>query len=133
MFSSAIELFRCSSVIGCLYGKTAAPCPMSSTEKTTTIFADVFTSRGDKRRFLLQLVVLNAEKEIPMVTDRLNRLFRHDVDTDENCALFETYMLGGLEYPHSYFFDQQNGLDSIERRKGLIRNLLQQESDSKKI
>lgn len=93
LFSSGIELFICAAVVGTLFNRKEKPCP-KSTGKSFTIRADQFTSRWETLYFLLRLVVLNADSEIPNEVERVNRAFRN-YDTNENFALFEEYRLGG--------------------------------------
>lgn len=79
---------------GTLFNRKEKPCP-KSTGKSFTIRADQFTSRWETLYFLLRLVVLNADSEIPNEVERVNRAFRN-YDTNKNFALFEEYRLGAV-------------------------------------
>lgn len=122
LFASGIELFMCAAVVGVLFDKKEKPCSKNN-GKTFTIMADQFTTRWDTLHFLLQLVILNADSEIPNDVDRVNRSFRN-VETDENYALFEEYMLGGLTYLYNYFYSGRATTTSVEERLDIIKRLM---------
>ena len=122
LFSSGIELFRCAAVVGVLFDKKEKPCPKNN-GKSFTIRAHQFTSRWDYLYFLLRIVILNADSEIPNDSERVNRAFRNP-DFDDNFSLFEEYRLGGLTYLYNYFYSSSLTTTSVDERLDIIKQLL---------
>jgi len=104
IFSSAIELYIASAIVGCYFNKTAE---IIKSESHFKILTQQFTSRYDELIHIYQLVMLNANKDIDQTIDRINRAFKY-YDSEENIILFERYMLGGLCIIYDSFIVSSN-------------------------
>lgn len=102
LFTSAIELYKASAILGCLKNKTALP---ENTGENFRIFTEQFVNHGSELRFIYKLVLLVNEENSGEDIDRINVAFR-DNENEKNIELFESYMLGGLEEIYKYFFEE---------------------------
>lgn len=106
IFSSTIELFIFSSLVGSMLGLRNKPSKDSS--HTTKIFASQFSNHAEDLKLAFKFVMLMGTAESLDDVTKLNRTFRHP-DKDENYQIFEEYMLGGLtEIYNSIFVDSNN-------------------------
>lgn len=105
IFSTVIDLFIISSLVGIKYNHKAKPDHDKSRNKK--ILAGQFNSHSHELNIAFKFVTLlgNAEKYDEVT--RLNKTFRNP-ETDENYQAFEEYMLGGLEDIYNKFILDSN-------------------------
>ena len=94
IFSSTIDLFIFSALVGCL--QNVRNKPSKDLSRTTKIFVGQFVSHSNDLKLALKFVLLTCSNDSEDEVTRLNKTFRNP-ETDENYQLFEEYMLGGLE------------------------------------
>ena len=94
VFSSFIELFIISSIVGVMNNHKVKP--DSDKSKNKNLLAEQFNSHYHDLKLAFKFVTLLGNKDKYDEKARLNKTFRNP-ETDENYKEFEEYMLGGLE------------------------------------
>ncbi len=94
IFSSAVELFIYSAMVGLFYNHRSKP--DSDKNKHTNILAEQFNGKNREIKIVFKFVTLLGNQDKYDEITRLNKTFRNP-ETDENYKAFEEYVLGGLE------------------------------------
>ena len=99
IFSSSVELFIFAALVGCYFNRRCKP--ERSSGKETKIMVSQFIEHKNDINLAFRFVLLTGNRENADPVERLNRTFRNP-ETDDNYALFEEYMLGGVDeiYEH---------------------------------
>ncbi|HHV19793.1 MAG TPA: hypothetical protein GXZ27_13315 [Thermoanaerobacterales bacterium] len=104
-----LDVLIIAPIIGLLYGKTGVL--DKSSNNTTKIFTDQLLKEKDLLEFTYKLIILADTDKGWQDNERIFRAFRIDEEADnlsekdkqmivENRQLFESYLLGGIEYLH---------------------------------
>lgn len=128
LFERNIDVYILAPIVGFLYGKKAALDDNSESDEkaerhiTTKIFTDQLLKEQPKLKFIYRLIMLLDETEAGLsIEDKVNRAFRAD-DNEEvlerNMQIFESYVLGGVEYLHDKLYVE--GADRDECIQGLF-------------
>lgn len=139
LFESYIDLFINAAMVGIALHKKGTK--EKGNENTTKIPFEVINKRMSKIWLLVQLAVLTDSDLDLAQDDRLEALYRHADLSPEYITLFESFMLGGLEFLHEglytvgaselqqvtnigMFLDNMNGDSSINSEEiiDLVRN-----------
>lgn len=107
IFSSTVELFMISALVGCYHDKRIKP----DKGETRRIMSSQFTSpnsRYNDLMFIYKLVML-TNKSVSENTEKVNNAFRY-TDKKENWDLFEEYVLGGLQVLYECFFPEKDSM-----------------------
>lgn len=94
IFSSSVELFIYSAMVGLFYNHRSKP--DSDKNKHTNILAEQFNGKNREIKIVFKFVTLLGNQDKFDEITRLNKTFRNP-ETDENYKAFEEYVLGGLE------------------------------------
>jgi len=121
VFSTYVDLFICSAVVGCVLDKKVKRDTRNRDgNNTANILASAFTSHSDVR-FVYCLVLICGDQNTASKTERLDRAFRYR-NTKNSFSIFEEYMLGGLEYLYRNFME--NNQSSNDQMYLNLRNLM---------
>lgn len=102
LFDTYIDLFINAAMVGIALHKKGIK--EKGNENTTKIPFDVINKRMPKIWLLVQLAVLTDSDLNLSKDDRLEALYRHADLSPEYVTLFESFMLGGLEFLHERLY-----------------------------
>lgn len=108
-----LDVLIIAPIIGLLYGKTGAL--DKSSNNTKKIFTEQLLKEKDLLEFIYKLIILSDTTKGWSAQDKIFRAFRIDEEADnlsekdkqmiaENRQLFESYLLGGIEYLHEKLY-----------------------------
>lgn len=109
IFDRYIDVYMVGSIFGFLYGKKAEK--DTSSEDYANILASTVVSERLRLDFLYRLIMLLDETSEHTPEGRINRAFREtatdrdSVSLAENMKLFNSYVLGGIEFLYEEFTD----------------------------
>lgn len=128
IFSSSVELFIFASLVGCYFNRRCKP--ERSTGKETKIMVSQFLEHKNDINLAFRFVLLTGGRDKTDVTERLNRTFRNP-ETEDNYALFEEYMLGGVDeiYEHLILSSNTHYEDYLTSLNKLLDEIRRVEAD----
>lgn len=100
LFERYLDVYMQGAIFGLLYNRTAQ---RDSSPEQANIPASAFNTSRDDCVFLYRLVMLLEQTTNVTPDERIDRAFRHDADDKDkdkleaNMALFNSYVLGGIE------------------------------------
>lgn len=102
LFVRNIDVLIIAPIIGFLYGRMAEKDNSAtvSVDNVKKINYQQLTGEADKLQYNYQLIMLLHDKDKIDIEERLNRAFKYNNGTpekDECDAIFEKYILGGIE------------------------------------
>ncbi len=108
-----LDILIIAPIIGLLNGKTGEL--DKSSNNTTKIFTQQLLKEKDLLEFIYKLIILTDTSQGWSSKDKIFRAFRIDEEADnlsekdkqmiaENRQLFESYLLGGIEYLHEKLY-----------------------------
>ncbi|SJZ77853.1 hypothetical protein [Selenihalanaerobacter shriftii] len=101
-----IDVFILAPVIGFLYGRTAE---RDNGNTTTKIFTEQLLREQTKINFVYRLIMLLGGEDSLSVADKMDRAFRESDEgeaLERNMEIFESYLLGGVEYLHEKLYEE---------------------------
>lgn len=112
IFTSGIELYVTAAIVGVLTEQRKEPMK-SVPGKDFAIFGEQFKNHYDDVKLAFQLVMLSHDKDRTTARERVNNAFKYVIsENDEiyqhNIDIFESYILGGIDYLYDHFIDGQN-------------------------
>jgi len=118
LFNRNLDVYILAPIIGLLYGRKA---DIDSGEITTKIFTDQLLKEQTKLKFIYRLVMLLDQSDPDLIPEmKIDRAFRQDTDEQalqKNMKIYESYVLGGVEYLHEKLFedkfDHEEYLDAL--------------------
>lgn len=127
VFASGIELYVTAAIVGILYEQRKEPMK-SSQDQDFAIFADQFKNHYDDVKLAFQLVILNHDKDRTTSRERVNNAFKYVINEEDeiykkNIDIFESYVLGGIDYLYDYFMNNNNANfdDFVNSAKAMLK------------
>ena len=106
LFDDYIDVYMNAAVFGYLYSKRDTR--DTESKDRARIYSDAFSTHRSECIMLYRLIILLDEQDITL-EERLNRAFRYDSNAAKEeevkkcMELFNSYVLGGIEYMFSLF------------------------------
>jgi hypothetical protein len=115
IFARNIDVYMVAPIVGFLYGRKAAP--TLGSDKTTKIFPEQLIKEQSSLRYIYQLIVLLDKGHEPSLDERINRAFRYygSSKAQDDEALFESYVLGGVDVLYEKIIESASELDGYLR------------------
>ena len=114
LFQRNFDVYLLAPIVGFLYQRTAAP---DSTPQInpTKIFAEILIRNIDDLMFNYRLILLLDKNYEPAPEKRIEKAFRGN-NSPEDEALYDSYVLGGVEVLHEKLMEGVNLSDEYVTR-----------------
>jgi hypothetical protein len=101
LFNRHIDVYILAPIVGFLNGRIGE---VDKGDVTAKIFTDVLIKEQTKLKFIYRLIMLLDDRLIELSTEqKLERAFKEE-DNEDNSKIFESYVLGGVEYLYEMLF-----------------------------
>lgn len=124
LFDDYIDVYMNAAVFGYLYSKKDSR--DNESKDRARIYSDAFSTHRSECIMLYRLIMLLDEQDINL-EERLNRAFRYDSNAakeeelKECMELFNSYVLGGIEYMFDMFTAGCTSRDDYIRTSSFIK------------
>lgn len=125
VFKSNIDVFLVAPLIGVLYDRKAMK---DSSSLSTKIFSDQFRPRYNDIEFIIKLVILTYRDDDLTNAEKIDLAFKGYYDSNKReyiRNIFESYLLGGVEYLFETIIEKTKNLDEVVRRFEQFNNIFQ--------
>lgn len=114
LFEHNYDVYINAPLIGFLYGRKGIK-NSDGNVSFQNIFPEQMINASDQLKFILRLILLLDKEYEPDEAKRIDKAFRY-FGTEEDLALFDQYVLGGVEVLYEKLIEGANGPDEyIER------------------
>ena len=103
LFERNLDVYINAPLIGFLYRRKGIK-DSNGDISPQNIFPEQMINASDKLKYILRLILLLDTEHEPDETKRLDKAFRH-FGQDEDLALFDQYVLGGVEVLYEKLID----------------------------
>lgn len=106
LFDRNLDVYILAPIIGFLYGRIGTK---DSGETTTKIFGDQLRGEQLKLKFNYRLLMILDDSDDLSEEEKIDRVFRDSGDEEilrKNMELYNSYVLGGLEYLHEKVYKE---------------------------
>lgn len=110
LFERNFDVYLLAPIIGFLYRRTAEIDTSSS--NNTKVFADIQMKNIDDLKFNYRLIMLLDTNNEPNAEIRIEKAFR-GIENKDDEALYDKYVLGGVEVLHEKIFSEANTTEDI--------------------
>lgn len=110
LFERNFDVYLLAPIIGFLYRRTAEV--DISTSNNTKIFPDIQMKNIDDLKFNYRLIMLLDTNNEPNAETRIEKAFR-GIENKDDEALYDRYVLGGVEVLYEKIFDRANTTEDI--------------------
>lgn len=126
VFRSNIDVFLVAPLIGVLFNRKANK---ETSSQTTKIFSDQFKPRYNDIEFLIKLVILTYQDDQMTGKDKIELAFKGYYDSVRSeyiRKIFETYLLGGVEYLYEMIIEGTKNIDEVVKKFEDFNDLFQE-------
>ena len=106
LFERNLDVYINAPLIGFLYNRKAEK-DSNGDVSPQNIFPEQMINASDKLQYILRLIILLDKEHEPDETKRINKAFR-DFGQEEDLALFDNYVLGGIEVLYEKLIEDAN-------------------------
>ena len=110
IFDNNYQIYELAPIIGFLYNRKATV--DKDNANTSNIMAGEMIKYSDSFEFSYKLIMLLDKNNEPNAEKRIEKAFR-GIDNKDDEALFDNYLLGGVEVLHEKIFDKVNTTEDI--------------------
>lgn len=123
VFKRYLDVYMLGAIMGFLHGRKGKR--DTTTKDEASIMAETVIKENNRCKFLYRLIMLLDETTGLTPEQRIDRAFRQDADQEAmnaNMALFNSYVLGGIEVLYKKFKDCTTRDDYIDKIYEFIVN-----------
>lgn len=110
IFDNNYQIYELAPIVGFLYNRKATV--DKDNTNTSNIMAGEMIKYSDSFEFNYKLIMLLDKSNEPNTEKRIEKTFR-GIENKDDEALFDSYVLGGVEVLHEKIFDKANTTEDI--------------------